>query len=152
MSGLTTSNINQILNRFALYKGTYPCDSIPISSKSVDQAFVINTGNSQSSGQHWVGLIIKRNKCWYFDSFGNFIDNLDILQSLKRIGVKRYFSNSKQIQSVRSNNCGYFCIAFVLSFVFEEKYEDFLAKFSENFTENEELCHNLIKQYLTLSS
>ena len=58
--------------------------------------------------------------------------------------MKRYFSNTKQIQSVHSNNCGYFCVAFVLSFVFEEKYEDFLAKFSENFIENEEICHNLI--------
>ena len=25
---------------------------------TIAQAFIINTGNSQSSGQHWVGLII----------------------------------------------------------------------------------------------
>ena len=152
MSGLKTTDIDRILMQYSLFKGTYPCDSVPITTKFEDQAFIINTGNSQSSGQHWVGLIIKQEKCWYFDSFGIELLSLDVLKRLKKAGVENYFSNSKQIQSVNSVSCGYYCIAFILSFVLGNKYEDFLAEFSNNLIKNEKTCHDLIKIYLNSTS
>lgn len=152
MKALSTNNIDDVLGQYALFKGTYPCDLVPILLNIEPQAFVVNTENSHSSGQHWIGLIIKQTNCWYFDSFGNELLNHDILRSLRKIGVKNYFFNCKQIQSVYSNSCGYFCMAFVLSFILGIKYEDFLSEFSENVDQNDRLCLSLIKRYLFASS
>ena len=123
MESLSTNNINDILGQYVLFKGTYPCDLVPISLNIEPQAYIVNTENSLSSGRHWIGLIVKQRKCWYFDSFGNELTNLDILSSLRKMGVRKYFFNCKQIQSVYSNSCGYFCIAFVLSFISEIRYD-----------------------------
>ena len=152
MEALTTNNIDDVLGQYAIFKGTYPCDLVPISSNIEPQAFVVNTENSHSSGQHWIALITKQTKCWYFDSFGNELLNQDILRSLRNIGVEKYFLNCKQIQPVHSNSCGYFCIAFVLSFILGIKYEDFLSEFSENVDQNDRLCLSLIKRYLFAST
>ena len=152
MEALTTNNIDDVLGQYVLFKGTYPCDLVPISLNNEPQAFVVNTENSNSSGQHWIALITKQTKCWYFDSFGNELLNQDILRSLRKIGVKNYFFNCKQIQAVYSDSCGYFCIAFVLSLILGINYEDFLSEFSENVDQNDRLCLSLIKRYLFVSS
>ena len=152
MEPLSTNNIDDALCQYTLFKGTYPCDLVPISLNIEPQAYVVNTENSHSSGKHWIGLIIKQTQCWYFDSFGNELLNLDILSSLRKIGIKKYFWSCQQIQSVYSNSCGYFCIAFVLSFISGIKYEDFLSEFSENVDQNDLICLSLIKRYSSTAS
>ena len=152
MEALSTNNIDNVLGQYALFKGTYPCDLVPISLNIKPQAFVVNTENSRSPGEHWVGLIIKQTNCWYFDSLGNELQNQEVLHSLRKIGVKKYFFNHKQIQSVNSSSCGYFCIAFVLSFILGISYEDFLSEFSENVDQNDRICLRLIRKYLFASS
>ena len=145
---LSTTNINNILNKFSAFKGTFPSDTIIISRNNDTQAFVINTSNSNSPGEHWTALILDNKKCFFFDSFGLEILNLDILKQIKNQGISNYKYNSKQIQPISSNNCGYYCIAFIVSYMYNYTLESFLCMFSNNPSNNNVICYNFLRKYL----
>ena len=146
---LSTSEIDLALNTFTIYKGTYSSDKIPINEGKLPQAFIVNTARNNSPGEHWVGLIIDERYCYFFDSFGNESLNMDILNKMKQFGFRRYLYNTQPIQSVFSENCGYFCIAFILSYIRNVPYNVFLNNFSTDTLSNNEICYNLIKKYIS---
>ena len=146
---LSTSEIDLVLNTFAIYKGTYSSDKIPINNRKFPQAFIVNTARNNSPGEHWVGLIVDESCCYFFDSFGNENLNMDILNKMKQFGFQRYLYNTRTIQSVFSENCGYFCIAFILSYIRNVPYNVFLNNFSTNVLSNNEICYSLIQKYIS---
>ena len=146
---LSTSEIDLALNSFPIYKGTYSSDKIPINNRKSPQAFIVNTARNNSPGEHWIGLICDESCCYYFDSFGNENLNIDILNKMKQYGFQRYQYNTRPIQSVFSENCGYFCIAFILSYISNVPYNVFLNKFSSDTLSNNEICYSLIKKYIS---
>ena len=146
---LSTSEIDLALNTFAIYKGTYSSDKIPVNKRKYPQAFIVNTARNNSPGEHWIGLIIDERYCYFFDSFGNENLNVDILNKMKQFGFKRYLYNAQPIQSVFSENCGYFCIAFILSYIRKVPYNAFLNNFSTDVLSNNEICCRLIKKYIS---
>ena len=146
IGGLSTSDINRMLRGVDIFKGTFPSDSIILRSKSQTQAFVINTDRQSSPGSHWVGLIVSDGKCSYFDSFGCENLNLDILNALKNVGIKRYNFNSKQIQSIFSDKCGFYCVAFILSFCHGISYRKFIDIFSDDLEKNDDICLQFLNE------
>ena len=146
---LSTSEIDLVLNTFAIYKGTYSSDKIPINNRKFPQAFIVNTARNNSPGENWVGLIVDESCCYFFDSFGNENLNMDILNKMKQFGFQRYLYNTRAIQSVFSENCGYFCIAFILSYIRNVPYNVFLNNFSTNVLSNNEICYSLIQKYIS---
>lgn len=145
---LSTNNINTILNHINMFVGTFPSDIVPVCRRKYPQAFVINTAPDKTSGEHWTALILSDNKCLYFDSLGQQIQNLTLLRSLKRIGVKYYTYNSRQIQSILSNSCGYYCIAFILSFVHNISYHSFMSNFMTELKLNDDICYKFIEKVM----
>ena len=92
-------------------------------------------------------LINEQKDCYYFDSFGNQILNISILHSLRKMGIVTYKYNTKEIQSISSSSCGYFCLAFILAWRLKIPYDAFIALFSEEKQENNEaVCYKFIKQ------
>ena len=147
---LSNHEIDMILKTVPFFKGTFSADtlpSIPRSCKSLN-AFIVNTASQSMRGEHWVGLVInERRECYYFDSFGEQLTNLPILYSLKKMGIGTYKYNTKEIQSIFSNSCGYFCMAFVLAWKLKIPYDVFIEQFSEKKQENNEyVCYEFIKQ------
>ena len=145
---LSTNDINSMLKHIIMFVGTFPSDIVPVYRKKYPQAFVINTAPEKTSGEHWTALILSDNKCLYFDSLGHQIQNLSLLKSLKRAGVKDYTYNSRQIQSVLSNSCGYYCIAFILSFVYGVSYHSFISNFMTELKQNDDICYKFIKKVM----
>ena len=145
---LSTSDINYMLKHIKMFIGTFPSDIVPVYRKNHPQAFVINTAPDKTSGEHWTALILVDNKCLYFDSFGRQIRNIELLESLKRAGVKNYLYNSRQIQSVLSNSCGYYCVAFILSFVCGASYPSFMSNFVTKLKQNDDFCYRFIESVL----
>ena len=145
---LSTSDINSMLRHINMFAGTYPSDIVPVIRKKYPQAFVINTAPEMFSGDHWTALILSDDRCFYFDSLGYPIQNISLLKSLKRAGVKDYKYNSRQIQSVLSNSCGYYCAAFILSFVHGVSYSSFISNFVTELKENDDICFRFIKKTL----
>ena len=146
---LTGSEIDSILKRYDMYSGTFASDSFRLSPRKRKQACIINTDISSAPGSHWVAIINDQRSCIFFDSFGLPIYVTPILKTLKENRIKNYSYNSCQIQPYTSDNCGYYCIAFVLSHLAGLNYNDFLINFSTNVSKNDNICYNLIGKYIS---
>ena len=95
------------------YKDTMP----NIKSKS-NYGAIINIDNSNPddfnpNGSHWTCLIIKNNICIYFDSFG-LGETIETMNFINKQNVKHYGYNNVQIQDIKDDHCGYYCIALLL--------------------------------------
>ena len=146
VGGLSTRDIDDMLKGVKIFKGTYPSDFIPLTSTKHSQAYIINTDRDSSPGSHWVGLIISNDNCYYFDSFGFENLNLDILSSLKNVGLKYYHFNSQQIQPFYSDKCGFYCVSFILSFVYGMTYSKFIEIFSIDLEKNDQICMQFLNE------
>jgi hypothetical protein len=82
-----------------------------------EQNYIINLADHDQQGTHWVGLCLKNNCAYYFDSFG-FEMPYEVYKCLKH--KKIYYSN-KYIQHLMDENCG----QFVVLFLYYMKYKDF---------------------------
>jgi hypothetical protein len=105
--------------------------------------YIINLQSSyQGSGTHWLALIIERGSIYYQDSFG-VIYPLEILvfihkyEKLNKVKCK-IGHNKTQIQDLKSDRCGYFCLG-LLYFVKCHKDEplfdacnEYINMFSDN--------------------
>ena len=145
---LSTLDINSALKRFTVFKGSFPADRVPILKVKKTQAFIINTAKNEKEGEHWTALIVEGNKCSFFDSFGYQLLNPKVLKSLKNIDIIQYQYSNASIQPIFSNNCGYYCIAFILSYLKGFTYSDFLNLFSNNVIENNNICYKFIQMYI----
>jgi hypothetical protein len=95
--------------------------------------YIINLANEQddNNGTHWCGIVVNIPNCIYFDSFGAPPPQ-EVINFLKPIkGVKLAFSN-QIIQNIKSENCGYFVIAFFV-FMKNTKSKDLFVKANEFF-------------------
>ena len=78
-------------------------------------------------GTHWTAIYKKGNDVLYFDSFG--------IKPPKE--VTQYFNNeliaynTYQIQELKSNNCGKYCIMFFMAILSDTDYEDFINYFDQ---------------------
>lgn len=94
------------------FLGVYSIDTLPKTSGPFkDTSLIINTDTSNLPGTHWVAILTRDNEAYYFDPFG-YPPPLKIASWLNK-----YFSNwshnQRQIQSITSNYCGYFCLYFL---------------------------------------
>ena len=146
---LTSREIDLILKQYRIYIGTFASDTFRLSNHSGRQAYVINTDPSTEPGKHWIAMIKDQNNCYYFDSFGLPIYVSQIIETLKENNIKRYRYNSSQIQPFTSQNCGYYCLAFILTYLNDLNYDDFLNNFYTNVTKNDNVCISIIEKYIS---
>lgn len=106
--------------------GIFNKDDLP--SKRQEGGYIFNLQDSVDEkgnplpGTHWTAAYIEGNKACYFDSFGfpppEQVDNF--------IGKHAWSGN--QIQSIRSEVCGYYCLYF-LWWMLKHKHIDFYERF-----------------------
>jgi len=74
-----------------------------------------NKKNERNAGSHWVALMTddlqKAIYKYYFDSYGEKEPN--DLKNLLKSNQYKIAHTSKNIQSLMSNLCGFFCLAFI---------------------------------------
>jgi len=129
--------------------GVYSKDALP--DKKRAGSYIINMQNEDDGGgTHWISFIIfEDGKCCYFDSFGVYMpdDILYWLSIFQPIAI-----NKRQIQDMKSEMCGYFCLAFIEFFknfdlkhddVFE-KYDDYINAFSTDLKTNDKIVVQLL--------
>ena len=61
-----STEIEQNLKHDKYFMGCFASDLLPTLTKTL----IINTKPSNMKGEHWVALVLKKKKCFYFDSFG----------------------------------------------------------------------------------
>ena len=98
------------------FKGCYYKDLLkkvePNSSYILNLNSEYDEDNKRNGGSHWVALVIDDDKQgMYFDPYGIGVP-LEITNLLKSNQYKIYHAN-KNIQSLMSNLCGFFCLGFI---------------------------------------
>ena len=77
--------------------------------------YVINLQNHNQRGSHWTALVMTKSDCIYMDSFGQPPPQ-EVDDFLKNKYKKENINyNTMIIQDMKSDYCGYFCIAFLKS-------------------------------------
>ena len=146
---LTNYDLENIAEQMKLdLIGVYSKDELP--NRRIAGSYIINLQDSDTGpGSHWCAFkIFENGKACYFDSFGTPMP-IEVDEFLKPF--KPIATNNRDIQDVKSQKCGYFCIAFIDFFngiddkqdVFE-LYDDFLNAFSNNTKINDKIVLELL--------
>ena len=120
-------------------------DELP--SKVKDGCYIINLQSSTSgNGTHWLGLFIYKNNAYFFDSYGA-PPPIEVIKFVKkRKGCHLYYNNFI-IQDLRSENCGWYALAFLLwcySYILFSKdmkhmFDDFVDAILDDTTKNDKI-------------
>ena len=104
-------DIERLLNGVAQYRGTFSCDTLP---HGVTGLMIANTDPQDKPGEHWIAIYLSPDGKHgeYFDSFGRRPP--PIFETFLNDNCLIWTCNSRQLQSVVSNMCGYYCIYFCL--------------------------------------
>lgn len=113
--------------------------------------FIINVQPNYMSGLHWCALHKKRQpdgkiKCIFFCPFGSNPMN-EVTNACKKSNSKLFFSNNIY-QHFKSNNCGFFCVAFLLSMAKNISFQTFSKIFSTEEKRNDRIVKRLITKEL----
>lgn len=121
MSQLSRGLSNAYLDRlgkklFQNFLGVFPCDIHPINVHKNSFSIIFNTGDSSTTGEHFVAIVKISKSIFYFDSFGKHPSDPNILKFINKIKKKnrRLIVWKKKIQDDSSSFCGFYCIGFII--------------------------------------
>ena len=78
--------IENVLSSEKNFMGCFALDSLPSPVVSTTKtSLIINTSYSHEKGDHWVALVMNKNHCFYFDSFGLPVLSSEIFDFLNPI-------------------------------------------------------------------
>ena len=116
---------------------------------------IINLQSSETNGKyncgsHWLGLVIRFDNAFYFDSFGE-VPPTEITDFVKLQGLHHFGYNTKEIQNMNSERCGWFCIG-LLNYLkgstkdnFYQKVDEYLNLYSTDTKLNDAININYLK-------
>ena len=124
-----STEIENILKTSKNFLGCFPLDELPNFPQRLPASLIVNTDTSIGNGDHWLALVLEKDECFYFDSFGLPIVEEYILKFLvPHYNVVTY--SDVCIQHIRSNKCGEFSILFVKHVKSKTTYDKFLSHFN----------------------
>ena len=143
---MNSFQIEKILAADEQFLGCFAVDMLPTFPNQYPRSMIINTDIASKPGDHWLGLVLGKDKCFYFDSFGVPILDKNIKSYLKKRYNSAYVSD-KCIQDISSELCGKFTIAFVSYVRSVSQYKKFLSIFDEkNLQNNDEKILRLFEE------
>lgn len=139
MKVLSSYEIQEICTKNDIrFNGIYCRNEIP---KVLQEGwYVLNLDKASGDGTHWCCWCCGKTMNLYFDSFG-FPPPTDLE---KRLGTYTY--NSKKIQNMNSDSCGWFCLMAIK--YCEDRgntlraFNQFLSLFSDASSKNEKILEN----------
>ena len=137
---LTNIEISEYYKNEPRFNGVYPRNNLP--NKIKKGVYVINLGEYENTGTHWVSLFVKPKYMIYFDSFG--IEHIPKeINKFIRNDIK---SNIFRIQAYNSIMCGYFCIEFINYMLKGMTLLNYTNLFSRNdFKKNDRIIKRIFK-------
>ena len=114
----SNTDLEQLLKNLKItnFQGCYFKDELnelkPSSSYIINLQSEYDKNLNRNNGTHWVALVTdNKHNAIYFDSFGTS-PPISIIKLFKKYKYKYGYTN-KVIQNIRSDLCGYFCVAFI---------------------------------------
>ena len=110
---LSNFDIEEIANHYNIDVKIIMKDELKY-MKPINTNYIINLESSMmGNGTHWMGLKIEGKYCVYCDSYG-MLPPEEIITFCKRISKSHLAYNTKEIQDINAQTCGFFAIAFIL--------------------------------------
>ena len=92
-----------------VFQGVFSADTLP----EQPRLLVCNTDESTKPGQHWIAIYVGVDgRGEYFDSFGQMPNKH--FESYMNKHCTRWTFNRRQLQSIISTFCGYYCCMFCM--------------------------------------
>lgn len=96
------------------FSGVYSCDNLPKVVTKLPSLIICNTDKSNQPGEHWIAIYISTQRtAEFFDSFGFSPYYNKYFMNFLESNSNKILYNSKMIQSIFSNKCGYFAALFL---------------------------------------
>ena len=111
---MDSNEINKFAKLFDIkdFIGVFAIDELPLIPKNRTGLVIFNTDTSQSVGQHWIALSIKKRSILYFDSLSGKFQYSTTFTDYMKHSKKGLAWNELQIQSDISDKCGIHCLVF----------------------------------------
>jgi hypothetical protein len=92
-----------------IFQGVFSVDTLP----KKPRLLVCNTDPSYKPGTHWIAIFVDSNERGeYFDSFGRKPSG--VFEEYMNDNCIAWIYNTRQLQSVASSYCGYYCCLFCM--------------------------------------
>ena len=109
MRPLSNVQINNFFRNNNMFGGCFSKDDVEIIDPSLPKFYILNMDSDTGPGTHWVLLSLVNPKvACYMDSFGAPPPQL-VEMFMKRVRSQGIY-NIVVIQSIKSENCGYYCL------------------------------------------
>lgn len=136
---MNTLEIKSYLSKLNCHTKVCCLDAIPKNISRRPYGIIVNTDKCKDPGEHWVSIWLSKNGCGeYFDSFGLPPLLPEILDVLNKYCDQGWIYNCVQLQSVTSQACGQYCIAYMKWKCQNKSLDDFIASFNGNEMPNDE--------------
>jgi hypothetical protein len=101
--------IERLLKNQYNFQGVFSSDTLP----TTPRLLVCNTDPAHKPGEHWIAIYVDKNGFGeYFDSFGR--PPSKHFEHYMNYNCSRWIFNKKQLQSIISAFCGYYCCMYVI--------------------------------------
>ena len=115
---LSNHDIDDLIKKISIpnFKGCFYKDTLkkiqPNSSYILNLNSEFDSDGKRNTGSHWTALITDdMSRCLYFDSYG--LSEPNEIRCLAKTNQYKIGHTTKNIQSLMSNLCGFFCLAFI---------------------------------------
>lgn len=105
---MDSNQIQTLLSRIPSFIGVFSCDNLPTQIAIKNFSLIVNTDAFGLPGKHWQCILVKRNVCHFFDSFGGEPTNPQIRKFCEQWPVVYY--NKQRHQGSNEKTCGAFCV------------------------------------------
>jgi hypothetical protein len=139
---MNTREIDALMKRTSVYVGTFSCDRMP---NDFTGLMIVNTDPHYSPGTHWIAIFVDCNgqRGEFFDSFGRPPNELFAEYMNKHCSSWIY--NKKQLQSVVSKFCGYYCVVYCMLRSLGRNLHYIVGKFTRDTGFNDALIKNCLR-------
>jgi len=133
---MKTDEIERLLGHLRAFRGVHSIDTLP--TPPPEGLIVCNLDCSHRPGSHWVAIYIAASveQAEFFDSLGERPPKL--LESYLDRWLKQWSFNNRQIQSVISDVCGFYCVYFCILRAKNITMHAIVASFSSDTAFNDE--------------
>ena len=148
---LSNFDIEEIANHYNLDVQIIMKDELK-NMKPINTNYIINLESStMGNGTHWMALKIQDKNCVYCDSYG-MLPPEEIISFCKRISKSHLSYNTKEIQDINAQTCGFFALAFIL-FLHLNTSDDLYkmsSSFSNLFSLHTKLNNKILQKFFRL--
>ena len=145
---LSNFDIEEIANHYNIDVQIIMKDELK-SMKPINTNYIINLESStMGNGTHWMALKIENKNCVYCDSYG-MLPPEEIISFCKRVQKSHLSYNTKEIQDLSAQTCGFFAMAFLIFLNYNNNNNLYQksSSFSNLFSSNTKLNNKILQQF-----